>query len=61
MLKKLQNSLSQMAPTPIVSLAADDVLRRRQTAPSRPPAAVAEQDTSEIRISARPLKEVADA
>jgi hypothetical protein len=30
MLKFLQNSLSQMAPAPIVSLAAEDVLKRRE-------------------------------
>jgi hypothetical protein len=61
MLKKLQNSLSQMAPTPIVSLAAADVLRRLEAPAVRPTGAPAKQDTSETRVSARPLKEAADA
>ncbi len=59
LLKKLQGDLSQMAPSPIVSLAAEDVLRRRtaQGAHHRPEDA----ESSKVRVTAFRPEEAADA
>jgi hypothetical protein len=62
LLKSLQHDLSQMAPTPIVSLAAEDVLRRRhEQEPSRRTPDFARRSDSGMIPKAPGLKEAADA
>ena len=59
LLKKLQRDLSQMAPSPIVSLAAEDVLRRREA--GAPGEAALDGEPSKIRVTALQPKEAVDA